>query len=127
MTTKRMALVVDDAKAIRLVLRDMLVDLGFDVVEAQDGRSALAQLQEHPDVLLALADWNMPGMDGLAFVRAVRGRPELRDVRLVMCSCESELSQVVRALEAGANEYVMKPFTRAVLESKIALLELGES
>jgi two-component system chemotaxis response regulator CheY len=119
------ALVIDDSKAIRIILRRLLAELGFEVVEAADGRQALgrlAELEPRPD--LVLVDWNMPEMNGLEFVREVRGSGGNDDVTMVMVTTETESSQVVRALAAGANEYVMKPFTRDVLVDKLSLLGL---
>ena len=118
------ALVVDDARAVRMMIRRILTSAGFDeVYEAGDGLEALAALEEMdglPDV--ALVDWNMPNMDGLELIRAVRKDPVTRDLPLVMVTTESEMSQMVRALAAGASEYVMKPFTPEIVLDKLALL-----
>lgn len=118
------ALVIDDSRATRAVLKRMLTGIGYDVVEAPHGRAALDLLATEglPDV--ALVDWNMPEMDGLAFVRAVRADPSLERLPLVMVTTESEPAQVVRALSAGADEYAMKPFTADVILDKLALLGL---
>jgi two-component system, chemotaxis family, chemotaxis protein CheY len=119
------ALVIDDSKAIRIILRRLLGELGFEVVEAADGRQALERLAElQPAPELVLVDWNMPEMNGLEFVREVRGAGGNDDLTMVMVTTETESSQVVRALAAGANEYVMKPFTRDVLVDKLSLLGL---
>jgi two-component system chemotaxis response regulator CheY len=110
---------------MRALLGQILRDLGFDVLEAGDGREGLEILRKHRarwPIELALVDWHMPRMDGLAFVQAVRADPELADIRLVMVSTETELRQIARVLEAGADEYVMKPFTRDVILEKLALL-----
>ena len=118
-------LVVDDSRATRAVLRRMLNGVGFDVVEAEHGRAALDLLEADaamPDV--ALVDWNMPEMDGLSFVRAVRADPAYERLPLVMVTTESEPAQVVRALSAGADEYAMKPFTADIILDKLALLGL---
>ena len=118
------ALVIDDSRATRAVLKRMLTGIGYDVLEAPHGRAALDLLATEglPDV--ALVDWNMPEMDGLAFVRAVRADPSLERLPLVMVTTESEPAQVVRALSAGADEYAMKPFTADVILDKLALLGL---
>lgn len=118
------ALVIDDSRATRAVLKRMLTGIGYDVVEAPHGRAALDLLATEglPDV--ALVDWNMPEMDGLAFVRAVRADPSLERLPLLMVTTESEPAQVVRALSAGADEYAMKPFTADVILDKLALLGL---
>lgn len=117
------ALVVDDSRAIRVVLKKMLVELGFaEVLEAGDGQQALDRIGElgEPDVMLV--DWNMPVMNGLELIRAVRRQLGLRDLPIVMVTTETEYDQMVRALAAGANEYVMKPFTADVIASKLELL-----
>jgi two-component system chemotaxis response regulator CheY len=118
------ALVVDDSRAMRSILARLLTGLGFEVSQAGDGAEALAVLDSgvRPDV--ALVDWNMPVMDGLTFVKTVRSRDELRDISLLMVTTESEQTQIVRALAAGAHEYVIKPFTDDVIASKLALLGL---
>ncbi len=119
------ALVIDDSRAMRTILGGMLTDLGFRVVQATDGRDALARLAETPAARLALVDWNMPEMDGLAFIRAVRADRAYEGLKLVVVSTETEQAQMATALEAGADEYVMKPFTRAVIAEKLGLLGLA--
>ena len=114
-------LVIDDSRAIRAVLRRMLVEMGFEVIEAGNGREALTTLAgERPD--LCLVDWNMPEMDGLAFVEAVRADASFAEMPLLMVTTESEMERVIEALTAGANEYLMKPFTKDALEAKLELL-----
>ena len=105
-------------------------DLGFEVAEARHGREALTFLQAHADTDVALVDWNMPEMNGLELIRAVRSdplHPDRRDVPIVMVTTESEMSQMVRALAAGASEYVMKPFTKDVILEKLDLLGIRPS
>ena len=121
------ALVVDDSRAMRAILTRLMTGLGFEVSQAGDGAQALAVLAAglRPDV--ALVDWNMPVMDGLTFVRTVRSRQELRDIPLMMVTTESEQGQIVRALAAGAHEYVIKPFSDEVIAGKLALLGLVSS
>ena len=114
------ALLVDDSKTMRSMLRRIMVEAGFETCEAGDGQEALNVIgssDDLPDV--ALVDWNMPVMDGLQFVSAVRNNPELRRITLVMVTTESEQSQIVRALAAGAHEYLIKPFTFAGFRSKL--------
>ena len=119
------ALVIDDSKAIRIVLRKLLRELGFEVVEAADGREALQRLNGPMGPFdLALVDWNMPEMNGLEFVREVRGQGGHDYLTMVMVTTETESGQVVRALAAGANEYIMKPFSRDVLLDKLSMLGL---
>jgi two-component system chemotaxis response regulator CheY len=119
-----LALVVDDSRAMRSILTRLLGGLGFDVAQAGDGAEALSVLDAgtRPDVILV--DWNMPVMDGLTFIKNVRARDELRDISLMMVTTESEQGQIVRALAAGAHEYVIKPFTDEVIAEKLALLGL---
>jgi len=118
------ALIIDDSRAMRMVLRRIVTNAGFDVVEAGDGQAALDTLDEAslPDV--ALIDWNMPVMDGLQFVNAVRAQPAMRNITLMMVTTESEQSQIVRALAAGAHEYLIKPFTPEALLDKLSMLGL---
>jgi two-component system chemotaxis response regulator CheY len=118
------ALVIDDSRTMRHIVAAMLRELGFDTSEAGDGREALDLLEAGERFNLACVDWNMPVMDGLTFVAAVRARREWRDLTLVMVTTEGEQGQVVRALAAGAHEYVMKPFTPDALASKLGLLGL---
>jgi two-component system, chemotaxis family, chemotaxis protein CheY len=119
-----LALVVDDSRAMRSILTRLLGGLGFDVTQACDGAEALSVLNAgtRPDVILV--DWNMPVMDGLTFIKNVRAREDLRDISLMMVTTESEQAQIVRALAAGAHEYVIKPFTDEVIAEKLALLGL---
>jgi two-component system chemotaxis response regulator CheY len=122
------ALVIDDSRAMRLILAKIARRLGFDVIEAGNGQEALdrlAELETAPE--LALIDWNMPVMNGLEFVAAVRREPEYKAMTLMMVTTESEQSQIVRALAAGAHEYVIKPFTPDAIVEKLALLGLVEN
>src|SRR4051812_14331997 len=110
---------------MRLILRRIVGQLGFEVSDAEDGRAALDLLLSLDFVPeLALVDWNMPNMNGLEFVTAVRDEPKLREMTLVMVTTESEQSHIVRALAAGAHEYVIKPFTSEAMIEKLALLGL---
>jgi two-component system chemotaxis response regulator CheY len=118
------ALVVDDSRAMRSMLARLMNDLGFEVSQAASGAQALAVLDAgvRPDV--ALVDFDPPVMDGLQFVRSVRARGDLRNMSLMMVTTESEQAQVVRALAAGAHEYVVRPFSHGVIAAKLALLGL---
>ena len=121
------ALVIDDSRTVRAIIGKILRDEGLEVVEAANGREGLEQLRQPPGVELVLVDWNMPEMNGLDFIRAVRADRSFDAVRIMMVTTETEQGQVVRALDAGANEYVMKPFTREILVAKLSLLDvLGE-
>ena len=117
------AMVVDDSKAIRMILSKTLKDVGYQVCEACNGREALSVLErEKADISLVLVDWNMPQMNGLEFVRQLRADPRYASVVLVMVTTETEVEQMAKALEAGANEYVMKPFTKEIIEDKLRML-----
>ena len=118
------ALVVDDSRAMRTILTRLMTGLGFSVIQAGDGAEALALLDsgERPEV--ALVDWNMPVMDGLTFIKSCRANPDYRDMVLMMVTTESERSQIVRALAAGAHEYVIKPFSSETIAEKLEMLGL---
>jgi two-component system, chemotaxis family, chemotaxis protein CheY len=118
------ALVIDDSRTVRIIIRKILMEVGLEVVEAGNGQEGLDQLRRIPDVDLVLVDWNMPEMNGLEFVTAVRSDRDFDPVRIMMVTTETEQGQVLRALEAGANEYLMKPFTRDVLVAKLSLLDV---
>jgi two-component system, chemotaxis family, chemotaxis protein CheY len=120
------AIVVDDSRAMRTILRRALTQAGFDVVEAGDGREALNQLASTGPLDLALVDWNMPVMTGYEFICEVRSRRELDGMSIMMVTTETEIEQVQRALAAGANEYVMKPFNADTLKEKLLLLGFGD-
>lgn len=117
------ALVVDDSRAMRMVLQKTLGQFGFDVVQASNGREALDVMSSQAGAVgLVLVDWNMPEMTGLEFVQSLRGQPAFDSVQLMMVTTETEMEQVSAALEAGANEYVMKPFTHEAIEDKLRIL-----
>jgi two-component system chemotaxis response regulator CheY len=118
------ALVIDDSRTVRTIIRKILTEVGLEVVEAGNGREGLDQLQRISDVDLVLIDWNMPEMNGLEFIVAVRSDRTFDAVRIMMVTTETEQGQVIRALEAGANEYLMKPFTKDVLVAKLSLLDV---
>lgn len=118
------ALVIDDSRAMRLILCRMLRELGIDVAEAANGRAGLDQLDGGLVPALVLVDWNMPEMTGIEFVEAVRKPPYSCSAKVVMVTTETEATQMVRALDAGADEYVMKPFTKASIFEKLQLLGL---
>ncbi|MFN7938574.1 MAG: response regulator [Bryobacteraceae bacterium] len=116
------AMVVDDSRAIRLILTRTLAEFGYDVCQAANGKEALSVLEGHQDVSLVLVDWNMPEMNGLEFVKNVRADDRYGEVKLMMVTTETQVEQMITALEAGANEYVMKPFTKEVIEGKLRVL-----
>ncbi|WP_409019415.1 PleD family two-component system response regulator [Brevundimonas vesicularis] len=115
-------LIVDDSRIIRKVARRILEDLNFDVQEAADGAEALTLCGSAlPHAILL--DWQMPVMDGLTFLQRLRARPDGRAVKVLFCSVETRADRIAEALDAGADDYVMKPFDGEILQSK--LIEAG--
>lgn len=120
------ALVVDDSKAVRMILGRILRDLGYEVREAGNGQEALDVLDAEKaagqsGMNLLLADWNMPEMNGFDLLKRLRQSPDLASLPVVMVTTETEMEQMSAALAAGANEYVMKPFTKEILVEKLQL------
>ena len=118
------ALIVDDSRAMRTILKGILKGLGFETFEAGHGKEGLQRLLEQGAPDLALVDWNMPEMNGLDFIRTVRAERAYDGVRILMVTSEAEAVQVTRALAAGADEYLMKPFSKEVLVAKLNLLDV---
>jgi two-component system, chemotaxis family, chemotaxis protein CheY len=117
-----LALVVDDSRTMRMVLRRNLEQIGFTVIEAGNGVEGLEAMRNAPRIPdLALVDWNMPEMDGLEFVTAVRAEAAWRSMTVMMVTSESEQGRVVQALTAGAHEYLMKPFQPGAMVEKLSL------
>ncbi|MBX7078324.1 MAG: response regulator [Nannocystaceae bacterium] len=119
------ALIVDDSRAIRSVIARMLRQAGWTVSEAGHGQEALevlASLDDAPDI--ALVDWNMPVMDGYALLQALRSNPGYEQMQIMMVTTETEIERMQQALAAGANEYLMKPFTQEALAEKLGILGL---
>lgn len=116
-------LVVDDSKVIRKVARRILEELDFNIDEAVDGQDALDACDRHmPDMVLL--DWNMPVMDGLEFLKSIRAKGDVTQPIVVFCTTENDMSHIRRAMEAGANEYIMKPFDRDIIEAKLSQVGL---
>jgi len=116
-------LVVDDSKAMRTFLTHLLTTLGLGpVTVAEDGQHALEILLESEAFDLALVDWDMPRLDGLGLVKAVRARPRFAELKLMMVTTQNSMDRVVGALEAGATDYLMKPVTQESLEDKLRVL-----
>jgi two-component system chemotaxis response regulator CheY len=110
-------MVVDDSSVIRKVARRILEGLDFSIVEAEDGQQALDQCRSAlPDAILL--DWNMPVMDGYEFLKALRRLPGGDKPKVVFCTTENDVVHIARALHAGANEYIMKPFDKEIVEAK---------
>jgi two-component system chemotaxis response regulator CheY len=117
-------LVVDDSRVIRKVSRRILEDLGFEVAEAGDGVEAMAWCSAvMPDVILL--DWRMPQMDGLEFLRRLRGRAGGGQPKVIFCTVENEIERIREALDAGADEYIMKPFDGGIVAGKLDYLGLA--
>ncbi len=113
-------LIVDDSRTIRSFARTSLQQLGFATREAADGCQALEACRaEMPDVILL--DWNMPNMNGIEFVRALRALDDGKRPVVLFCTTENDIAHIVEAMESGANEYIMKPFDAEILASKLAL------
>jgi two-component system chemotaxis response regulator CheY len=124
----RTCLVVDDSSVIRKIARRILEELGFQIIEAEDGEKALeACARELPDAVLL--DWNMPVMDGYEFLGNLRRMPGGEKPKVVFCTTENGMDHIARALDAGANEYIMKPFDKDIVAAKfqeVGLIELSE-
>lgn len=117
------AMVVDDSRTIRMILRRTLTEIGFEVCEAGNGREALQIIEANRSVVtLVLADWNMPEMNGFELLTKLRQDPLLASLKIVMVTTEAELGHMASALKAGANEYVMKPFTKEILRDKLGMI-----
>ncbi len=118
------AIVIDDSVTTRRIIAGLLGEIGFVVDEAEDGAQGLKLLERFERLDLAVVDWNMPNVDGLEFVSQARADTANDGMRIVMVTTEHEKERVMLAIEAGADEYIMKPFTREVLLEKLALVGL---
>ncbi|MBL9090394.1 MAG: response regulator [Planctomycetaceae bacterium] len=116
------ALIVDDSRPIRRIESGILQELGFETTTADNGRQALEQLRSSTPPDVVLVDWNMPEMDGLEFIKAVRRDSRFAKVAVLMVTTETEPEQMMRALSAGADEYLMKPFQKESLIDKLRLV-----
>ncbi len=117
------ALIVDDSKTIRVILGRILKELGYETCEAANGLEGLKVMEsEKNKVDVVLADWNMPEMNGLEMLKRLRQNADLTSLKVVMVTTETELDNMTSALEAGADEYVMKPFTKDIIREKLELV-----
>lgn len=119
------ALVIDDSRTMRMIISKILKEDGFEVFEAQHGQDGLKRLHETGPLDLVLVDWNMPEMNGYEFLLAVRANQRFDNMRVMMVTTETEIKHMTEALEAGANEYVMKPFTRASIHEKLEMIGMS--
>jgi two-component system chemotaxis response regulator CheY len=116
-------LIVDDSKVIRMVARKILQELGFETEEAADGQQAVdACKRQMPEAVLL--DWNMPVMDGIEFLKTLRAMPGGTGPIVVFCTTENDIKHIQEAIEAGANEYIMKPFDNEIIQSKFSQVGL---
>lgn len=115
-------LVIDDSRAIRSVITRMLTQMGHEHAAVGNGREALDALAAQGPFDVALVDWNMPVMNGIEFVEAVRSNHEHDEMRIMMITTETEVERIEQALSRGADEYLMKPFTFEALVDKLALM-----
>ena len=119
------ALIVDDSRYIRSYLRSLLEERSMECVEAENGKLALAAIEQCGACDLALVDVNMPVMDGLECVRAMRSNPKLDSLRIMMVTTEADHAFIEAALEAGADAYLMKPFDAAALNEKLQIIGIA--
>ncbi|XZE19559.1 response regulator [Pirellulaceae bacterium SH449] len=119
------ALVIDDSRAVRRIIGNILKGLGYDTIEAGNGLEGLAQLEAHGLQDIVLVDWNMPEMNGLEFIKAARAIPAYSDMSIMMITTETEMENISQAFVAGVNEYVMKPFDKDIILEKLQLLGIG--
>jgi two-component system chemotaxis response regulator CheY len=114
-------LVVDDSSTMRRIIKNTLVRLGYEnILEGEDGLQGWEALNTHPDTKMLIADWNMPEMNGLELVRKVRADGRFEDLPIIMITTEGGKTEVITALKAGVNNYIVKPFTPQVLNEKLA-------
>jgi len=112
------ALVVDDSRVVRGFICKILEAIGFEVEQAENGVLAKEACERSmPDVIIV--DWNMPEMNGLEFVEVLRTMPNGHEPKVVFCTTENDIKHIMKAIESGADEYIMKPFDRAILETKL--------
>jgi two-component system chemotaxis response regulator CheY len=116
-------MLVDDSNTMRRIQSNTLKQLGYeDVVQAEDGQDALAKLADNLDVKLVLMDWNMPNMNGLDCLKAIKADPSTKDIPVMMVTSEAEKSRIIEAVQAGAANYLVKPFHPDALKEKITAI-----
>ena len=113
-------LVVDDSSTMRRIIKNTLARLGYkDILEGEDGVQGWAQMDSNPDIEMLITDWNMPEMNGLELVKKVRADERFKDTPIIMVTTEGGKAEVITALKAGVNNYIVKPFTPQVLKEKL--------
>jgi two-component system chemotaxis response regulator CheY len=113
-------LVVDDSSTMRRIIKNILTRLGYkDVVECEDGKQGWKVLEENNDIDVLITDWNMPNMSGLELVKRVRAKSKYKDMPILMVTTEDGKTEVITALKAGVNNYIVKPFTPPILKKKL--------
>jgi len=116
-------LIVDDSRVVRKVVRRIIEETGFECSEAEDGQKAMEACGESmPDLIML--DWNMPVMNGLEFLVALRALEGVSQPKVIFCTTENDLNHIQKAMDAGANEYIMKPFDSEIIEGKFKQLGL---
>lgn len=120
-------LVVDDSKTMRLIITRTLKELGHETREAGNGREAITVLKGETDWGLVMADWNMPEMNGLEMVSAVKAEEAYKALPIMMVTTETEMSNVQKAMDAGASGFIMKPFKKEAIQEKLAGLTAGKA
>jgi two-component system chemotaxis response regulator CheY len=119
-------LLVDDSSTMRRIQANTLNSLGYtELVQAEDGSDALKKLAENPDVALVLLDWNMPNMNGLDCLKAIKASPTTKAIPVMMVTSEAEKTKIIEAVQAGASNYLVKPFDADSLKAKITALMGG--
>ncbi|CAM3030426.1 response regulator [Legionella worsleiensis] len=119
-------LLVDDSKTARTLLGRIFKELGnWEILEASNGEEALSRLNEVDSLDLACIDWNMPVMNGLEFLKIAKKQPNFAETWMMMVTTETEMDHITRAMVSGANEYVMKPFTKEIILGKLQMMGLA--
>ena len=116
------AIVIEDTEMMRELIVDIMGELNFEVIEAEHGKAGFEALQANPDTAVIMVDWMTPEMSGIEFVKLVRQNPQYDAIKLIMVTGLTEVNEVMVALEAGANEYIMKPCTKEMFEDKLRLV-----
>jgi two-component system chemotaxis response regulator CheY len=115
-------MLVDDSATIRRIQKGLLGPLGVtNIIEAPNGAEAVKMVADNPDLDYILLDWNMPEMDGLTCLKKIRENEAYRGIKIVMCTSEADKSKVIEAIKAGANNYIVKPFTPDIIKEKLGL------